>query len=144
MVLTDLPARWRVLRVYQRRFWIEPGFRSDKRKGWQWEERQVRGVARHARLLLALAWASLVALCLGAQAAEARLGARRRGGAAPPPAGARARQPVHLGAAPGAAVALPPAHRGAAMALAHPPGGELDRPVATRPGFFAHFSTVRP
>jgi hypothetical protein len=76
-VLSDLPARWRLLRLYERRFWIEPGFRADKRKGWQWEESQVQGLAHHERLLLALAWASLVALCLGAQAAEARLAARR-------------------------------------------------------------------
>ena len=77
VVLSDLPAQCAVLRVYQRCFWIEPGFRSDKREGWQWEDSQVRGVAHHERLLLALAWASLVMLCLGAQAAEARLAARR-------------------------------------------------------------------
>ncbi|MDP9373109.1 MAG: transposase, partial [Chloroflexota bacterium] len=81
VALTDLPARWAVLRLYQRRFWIEPGFRNDKTRGWQWEDSQVRGVAHHERLLLALAWASLVLRCLGAQEAEVRLAARlaRRG-----------------------------------------------------------------
>jgi hypothetical protein len=80
-LLTDLPAQWAVLRLYQRRFWIEPGFRNDKTRGWQWEASQVRGLAHHERRLLALAWACLVMLCLGAQEAEARLAARlaRRG-----------------------------------------------------------------
>jgi hypothetical protein len=76
VVLTDLPAQWRVLRLYQRRFWIEAGFRSDKARGWQWEDSQVRDPDHQARLLLAMAWASLVALCLGAQAAAAKLAAR--------------------------------------------------------------------
>jgi hypothetical protein len=62
-----------VLRQYDWRFWTEPGFRNDKSRGWQWESSQVRGVAHHQRLLLALAWASLVMLCLGVQAAQARL-----------------------------------------------------------------------
>ena len=76
VLLTDLPPRWRVLRVYRRRFWIEPGFRNDKKKGWQWEDSQVPGLAHQERLLLALAWASLVMLCLGVQEAQARLTAR--------------------------------------------------------------------
>ncbi len=75
VVLSDLPAQWAVLRLYGRRFWIEPGFRADKRKGWQWEDSQVQGVAHHERLLLGMAWASLVALCLGVQEAKARLAA---------------------------------------------------------------------
>jgi hypothetical protein len=80
VVLTDLPAEWAVLAWFDRRAWIEAGFRQDKAKGWRWEESQVRGVAHHAVLLLALAWASLVALCLGAAEAQARL---RRAAAAP-------------------------------------------------------------
>jgi hypothetical protein len=76
VVLTDLPPQWRVLRLYQRRFWIEAGFRSDKRRGWRWEESQVRDLAHQERLLLAMAWASLVALCLGAREAAAKLAAR--------------------------------------------------------------------
>jgi hypothetical protein len=73
VVLTDGEPRWAVLRRYERRFWIEAGFRSDKAKGWRWEESQVRGVAHHARLLLGMAWASLVALCLGVAEAQERL-----------------------------------------------------------------------
>jgi hypothetical protein len=75
VVLTDLPPRWSALRTYARRFWIEPGFRADKGKGWRWEESRVPGPARQARLLLGMAWASLVALCLGAEEAGRRLAA---------------------------------------------------------------------
>lgn len=78
VVLSDLPPQWALLRLYQRRFWIEPGFRNDKSRGWHWEESQVQGIAHHERVLLALAWASLVTLCLGAQAAHQRT-ARRAG-----------------------------------------------------------------
>lgn len=73
VVITDLPPQWPVLRLYDRRFWIEAGFRSDKRKGWQWEASQVQGVAHHERLVLAMAWASVVVLCVGVEEAQARL-----------------------------------------------------------------------
>ncbi len=76
VVLTDLPCRWDVLRLYGRRFWIEPTFRNDKTKGWRWEDCQVRGVDHHQRLLLAMAWATLVVLCLGVEAAAARRAAQ--------------------------------------------------------------------
>jgi len=92
VVITDGPARWQVLDTYARRFWIEPGFRCDKTHGWQWEESQVRGLAHHAVLLLAMAWASLLALCRGvaeAQAALRRLAARPIRGTPPQPRHAR-------------------------------------------------------
>jgi Transposase DDE domain len=69
VVLTDLPPRWELLARYGRRWWTEPGFRNDKTAGWQWEASQVRGVAHQERLLVAMAWASVVVLCLGVQAA---------------------------------------------------------------------------
>ena len=75
VVMTDLPPQWGVLRLYERRFWIEAGFRSDKRKGWQWEASQVQGVVHHERLLLGMAWASLVVLCLGVMEAQQRIAA---------------------------------------------------------------------
>jgi hypothetical protein len=78
VVLTDLAPRWSVVRQYERRFWIEPGFRSDKSKGWQWEASQVQGVEHHERLLLAMAWASLVVLCIGVEEAQQRLEAAQR------------------------------------------------------------------
>lgn len=73
VVITDGAARWQALDTYARRFWIEPGFRSDKTHGWQWEASQVQGLAHHAVLLLAMAWASLLALCLGVAEARAAL-----------------------------------------------------------------------
>jgi hypothetical protein len=73
VVLTDLPPTWEPLRLYDRRFWIEPGFRTDKAKGWQWEACQVTDLARMARLLVAMAWATLLVVCLGLQEARTRL-----------------------------------------------------------------------
>jgi hypothetical protein len=75
VLLSDQPPCWQAVRTYDRRFWCEPGFRTDKSKGWQWEASQVQGVAHHAVLLLGMAWASLVTLCLGVEEARARLAA---------------------------------------------------------------------
>jgi hypothetical protein len=89
VVLADpqLPAD--ALAVYDRRFWIEPGFRNDKSAGWDWEAAQGRGLAAHAVLLVALAWATLLVLALGAQVAADHLAAA----AARPPRPAGARRP---------------------------------------------------
>jgi hypothetical protein len=76
VVLTDLPVQWKVLRWYRRRFWIEAGFRQDKRKGWQWQSSQVRTLAYQERLLLAMAWASLLVLSVGVEQARAKLAHR--------------------------------------------------------------------
>jgi len=73
VVASDLGAQWGVLALYQRRFWCEPGFRNDKTRGWQWEASQVQGVAHHACLLVAMAWASLVVVCAGVEVANARM-----------------------------------------------------------------------
>lgn len=73
VVITDLPPTYSVLPIYRKRFWIECGFRTDKSAGWQWEACQVRDLAHHRVLLLAMAWASLLTLCLGAQEAEHRV-----------------------------------------------------------------------
>jgi hypothetical protein len=73
VVLSDLPAGWRLALLDRRRYWIEPGFRQDKGKGWQWEHRQVRDQAHQERLLVGMAWASLLVLCLGVAEAQARL-----------------------------------------------------------------------
>ena len=64
LVLTDLGAKWSVLGVYERRFWCEPSFRNDKSRGWEWEKSQVRGLAHSKRLVLGMALASLVAVCV--------------------------------------------------------------------------------
>lgn len=73
VVISDLPPRWDLLRLYGVRFWIEPGFRSDKKLGWHWEDCQVRKIEHHRRLLLAMAWATLLTLCLGLAEAKAKL-----------------------------------------------------------------------
>ena len=91
VVLTDLPPRWDVPKLYGRRSWIEPGFRADKAKGWRWEDCQVRGLAHQERLLLAMAWATLLALGFGLGRAGALLRdqdarAARRAAAGRPPA----------------------------------------------------------
>jgi len=73
VVISDLPPRWELLRLYGLRFWIEPGFRSDKKLGWHWEDSQIKKLEHHRRLLLGMAWASLVTLCIGLREAKARL-----------------------------------------------------------------------
>jgi hypothetical protein len=73
VIVTDLPPRWEVLRFYDRRFWIEAGFRIDTSSGWQWEDCQVTNLQHLERLLIAMAWATLLALRLGLQDARARL-----------------------------------------------------------------------
>lgn len=81
VVLTSLPPRWTVLSRYARRFWIEAAFRQDKCAGWDWAHSQVRIPAHQERLLLGLAWASLLVLSLGVRHAAAVLRqVRRRGG----------------------------------------------------------------
>jgi hypothetical protein len=145
VVLSDLPAQWRVLRLYRRRFWIEAGFRSDKARGWQWEQSQVRDPAHQERLLLALAWASLVALCLGAQAAEAKLVARRARALPPRRRPEHARESLFTLGLQRARQWL---YRPAAAALRW----HLPDPLAERwadqwrraQGHFAHTATVRP
>jgi hypothetical protein len=86
VVLTDLPPRWGVLDIYDQRFWIEPGFRGDKTAGWRWETCQMSVLDHHGVLLLAMAWATLLALCLGAEAAETRLARVAQRPAKPPTA----------------------------------------------------------
>lgn len=73
VIISDLPATYALLVRYRQRFWIEPSFRNDKRAGWHWEDCQVRELAHQQVLLLALAWATLITLCLGCERAEQAL-----------------------------------------------------------------------
>lgn len=73
VIITDLPCKWEMVNWYGRRFWTEPGFRNDKKMGWQWEDCQVTKLEHHERLLVAMAWATLVMLCIGAEEAKARI-----------------------------------------------------------------------
>lgn len=92
VVVTDGPPAWAALAAYGRRFWCEAAFRSDKSAGWQWERSRVRGIAHHAQLVHAMAWASLIAVCLGVEAVADELDrlARRC-----PRPGARLGRPRH-------------------------------------------------
>jgi hypothetical protein len=83
VVLTSLPPRWSVLGRYARRFWIEAAFRQDKSHGWDWAHSQIHDPQHQERLLLGLAWASLLVLSLGARQAAAALAARRASCAQP-------------------------------------------------------------
>jgi DDE family transposase len=73
VTLADLPCRWDLHAYFDQRFWTEPGFRNDKAAGWDWEHSQVRDRAHQAVLVGAMAWASLVTLCLGRAVAEEHL-----------------------------------------------------------------------
>jgi hypothetical protein len=72
VVISDLPARWSLLALYRRRFWIEPSFRNDKSAGWHWEQNQGKNLRAQTALIGAMAWASILVLCLGAQDAALR------------------------------------------------------------------------
>lgn len=83
VVVTDLAPRWEVLRTYGTRAWIEPGFRQEKSRGWQWEECQVPDLPHQHTILLAMAWASVLTLLLGTEQATAAI-ARERDRTRPP------------------------------------------------------------
>ena len=82
VVVSNRPGRWELLALYERRFWIEPGFRNDKSAGWEWERSQVQGAGHQERLLLAMAWATLVVVCVGVAHAQEHLAAERAARAA--------------------------------------------------------------
>ena len=82
VVISNRPGRWELLALYERRVWIEPGFRNDKSAGWHWEQSQVQGVAHQQVLLLAMAWASVVVMCVGVEQAQAQLAAEQAARAA--------------------------------------------------------------
>lgn len=73
VIITDLATKYEMLEVYARRFWIEPSFRNDKKAGWRWEDSQVTDLVHQKRLMVAMAFASLVVMCQGAQEAEERV-----------------------------------------------------------------------
>jgi hypothetical protein len=69
LLVSSLPACWDLVRQYRLRAAIEALFRDWKTSGWQWEASQVREVEHQAVLVLLLALATLVTLCLGEEAA---------------------------------------------------------------------------
>lgn len=73
LLASSLPLGWDVIAEYKRRSAIEALFRDYKSKGWQWEASQVYDVEHHERLLLGLAWATLLVLLLGEEQIQAIL-----------------------------------------------------------------------
>ena len=69
-LVSDLPPRWWLIRLYRRRYVIEATFRDYKSKGWCWEQGQVTKLAHIEHLLVGMALATWVALFVGTQVAE--------------------------------------------------------------------------
>lgn len=70
LLVTSLAAGLDIVRQYRLRSAIEALFRDFKSSGWQWEASQVREMEHQRVLVLVLALATLVTLCLGEEAAE--------------------------------------------------------------------------
>jgi hypothetical protein len=69
-VVSDLPPDWNLLEYYRRRYPIEALFRDYKSSGWQWEKGQVQDPEHVERLLVGMALATWVVLCIGSQVAQ--------------------------------------------------------------------------
>jgi hypothetical protein len=83
LLASSLPLSWDLVALYKKRAAIEALFRDWKSSGWQWEASQVTDLGHQERLLLGLAFATLLTLLLGtaAAASEGRVsprGSRRR------------------------------------------------------------------
>jgi Transposase DDE domain len=76
---SSLPLSWDLVALYKKRAAIEALFRDWKSSGWQWEASQVRDLAHQERLLLFLAFATLLTLLLGTAAAEQERQTKPRG-----------------------------------------------------------------
>ncbi len=72
VVVTDLASDQAQIAWYGMRTWIERGFRTFKRGGWQWQNTRMRDPLRAARFWLALSVATLWVLSVGGEA-DARL-----------------------------------------------------------------------
>lgn len=66
-LVSDLPPRWYLIRLYRHRYAIEATFRDYKYAGWQWERGQVTDLEHVKRLLVGMALATWVVLCAGTQ-----------------------------------------------------------------------------
>lgn len=80
LLVSSLAASRELVLLYRRRSAIEAMFRDWKSSGWQWEASQVREVEHQAVLLLVLALATLLTLCLGEELAEEVLAQPRQRG----------------------------------------------------------------
>lgn len=89
LLASNLPPSWELIQLYLCRGAIECLFRDWKSKGWQWESSQVRDLEHSEHLLLGLAWATLVVLCLGNQVAQGILAQPPKPRRTPPRVGKR-------------------------------------------------------
>lgn len=83
LLASSLPVGWDLIALSKQRAAIEALFRDWKTSGWNWEASQVRELAHQERLLLGLAFATLITLMLGAEAAAAERQTPARGMAPP-------------------------------------------------------------
>jgi len=79
LLASSLPLSWELVALYKKRAAIEALFRDWKSSGWQWEASQVSDLAHQERLLLGLAFATLLTLVLGTVAAEQERQTKPRG-----------------------------------------------------------------
>ena len=78
IIVTDLPAQDAQVAWYSMRFWIEGGFKDQKRGGWQWHQTRMRDPKRAGRLWLATAVATLWVVSVGGEVeAQEAIGQRR-------------------------------------------------------------------
>lgn len=78
-LVSNLPPDWIILEYYRRRYPIEAMFRDYKSSGWQWEKGQVQNPNHVERLLVGMALATWVVLCVGSQVAQEILAKPSRG-----------------------------------------------------------------
>lgn len=78
LLVSSLPPQWHLVNVSRLRSAMEALFRDWNPSGWQWESRQVRDVAQHAVLVLALA--TVLTRCLGEEATQEILAQPPHGG----------------------------------------------------------------
>jgi hypothetical protein len=81
LLASSLAVSWDLLALYKKRAAIEALFRDWKSSGFSWEASQVMELAHQERLLLLVAFATLLTLLLGTSAAlaESRVVSRRSG-----------------------------------------------------------------
>ena len=84
-VVSDLPPRWWLLRLYRQRYPIEAGFRDYKAAGWRWEQGQVKEIEHVKRLLVGMALATWMTLMVGGWRVREYLNAEPTGKRRTPP-----------------------------------------------------------
>ena len=70
LLASSLPVCWDLIAEYRRRSAIETLFRDWKSAGWQWEASQVKELEHQERLLVGLAWATLLVVILGEEVVQ--------------------------------------------------------------------------